>query len=290
MISVEMLNNKNIEYFNLLLHEVEEKYRYRTNFYKYYNSKSFMYKYFIRKLVRLIKFNNEYIGYIWIESFTSKSVRVADIYIKDRYIEYVNEKFPIIFKSDLVVFESFEDTNILSIVKQFKMTRIRLTKLMMMDTHISYKNTKFRAEFDMFRKNKDEKRRRDIQNLIFNEDSRVPLSTQDIFFDEKQDYYVDDLCVFIKVDNKTIGYGQVIYNREVFMIVNFGIIEEYRSKGYGRELIIKLIELSNEKGIDNLYIRVDDNNILAKKLYTSVGFNEVGNFTTWLWSKKLINL
>lgn len=288
MMVIEKLNNKNSKYFNLLLKEAEEKSKYRVDFYKNYDNKTFVYKYFLRKLVSLVKFNDKYIGYIWIDIPSNKTVQIQDMYIQKEYIQYLNEKTLLIFKSDIVLYEGLEDLNLLTLVRTFKMNRIRLTYLMKLNNEKVTTKRLSDAKFIPLIKNKDEKLRCNIQNDIFKEDTRTPLTLEDIKYDEKQEYYIDDLCVFIKVKNTIIGYGQIIFNRGIYSVVNFGIIDKFRSKGYGEDLIIKLIDLAREKGIKDLYIRVDNNNIPAKKLYRSVGFEEVGQFSTWLWAKELI--
>ena len=73
----------------------------------------------------------------------------------------------------------------------------------------------------------------------------------------------------------------------MYMIVNFGVIEEFRNNGYGYILINKLISLAVNKGITELYVRVEKNNFIAKSLYYKVGFSDVGNISTWQWKKNL---
>ncbi|MGG7177660.1 GNAT family N-acetyltransferase [Clostridium paraputrificum] len=285
---IEKLNNKNTEYFNALLDEARRKTKFRVDFYRYYDNKAFLFKYFVKKLVKLIKLHDEYIGYIWVEVPSTSSIRISDMYIKEEYLKYFNENLPLILKSNLVIYEGLEDEYQLAMVSKLKMSRIRLTQLMKLNNSIEIHKRRSNAVFLPYEKKRDAKLRCMIQNAIFKDDSRTPLSIEDIEYDEKQDYYINELCTFIKVDSKIIGYGQIIFNRGIYSLVNFGIIDKYRAQGYGEDLIIKLIEMAKNYGIDELYIRVDYNNLPAKRLYTNVGFEEIGNFSTWIWAQELL--
>ena len=44
--------------------------------------------------------------------------------------------------------------------------------------------------------------------------------------------------------------------------------------------------MSTNTGIKELYIRVEDTNIQAKKLYESLGFKEIGNISNWIWTSE----
>ena len=150
------------------------------------------------------------------------------------------------------------------------------------------KNINTKISYALYNPKNDAQIRCNLQNAIFKEDSRIPLSIEDIYYDEKQDYYLDDLSVFIKLKDRIIGYGQIIYSREMYTLVNFGILQGFRSKGYGEALICELVNLAKKKGIDNIFIRVEHDNFAARKLYDKVGFKEVGKFSTWLWSKEFV--
>lgn len=290
MIVIEKLNAKNTENFNALLQEAKSETPYRMDFYRYYDNQPFFLKYFIRKLVKLLKYRDEYIGYMWTDLPSNKSIKISDMYLKNKYISLLNKNVPLIFKSDIVLYEGYEDPLTKSLINSMKMNKIRVTNLMRLNIQNFKSNARVtNATFKDFIHGEDEKLRMDMQNSIFNEDSRTPLSLDDIKFDMKQEYYIKDLCVFIKNRNKVIGYGQIIFNRGIYLIVNFGIIEGYRREGYGKDLILKLIDMGKAKGINDLYIRVDYNNIPAKKLYKEIGFIEVGDFCSWLWAKELIN-
>lgn len=289
MVTFERLNNNNFENFKSLLKESREKVEYREDFYKYYDNKSFIFKFIIRKLVKLIKVNNNYVGYLWIENPSPKNTKLCDMYIKEEYLKYFNSTLPLVLNSNVITYECLENDYSLTLLKKLSLTRIRLTYLMKINSkNIVAKNSNPNISFALYNTREDAKIRCNLQNSIFKEDSRIPLSVEDIYHDEKQDYYLENLSLFIKLKDRVIGYGQIIYSREMYTLVNFGITPGFRGQGYGESLICELVNLAKRNGIDNIFIRVDYDNFAARKLYGKVGFREVGNFSTWLWSKDIV--
>lgn len=142
--------------------------------------------------------------------------------------------------------------------------------------------------FKHFIEGEDEELRCKIQNSVFYDKNRIPLSTNDITDEEYEDYYINNFGVFIcKNDGQAIGYGQVIYSNGAYTIVNLGIIEPYRHKGYGELLLKYLIELCSKNSIKYVYIKVERENANALSLYKKVGFKEDNPIVTWY---KKINL
>ena len=82
MVSIEKLNGKNIGHFKILSEEAKKIMGYRLDFFMFYNEKSFLGKYVTRKLMNLIKYNDKYIGYVWIQYASNKVTSIQDIYIK----------------------------------------------------------------------------------------------------------------------------------------------------------------------------------------------------------------
>ena len=288
MISFEKLNSKNIDKFYFLLNEAMDKVPFRENFKDYYDEKSFIIRFVIKKMVKIIKKDDIYVGYIWVEPQDSNSVRILDMYIKEEYIHKFNKTLPLILKSNLVTYDTFENYSSIALLQRLHFDRIRPTFLLKLDKTYSSNFNDKHLNFSIYNPIKDASTRCNMQNSIFKEENRVPLTIEDIHYDARQDYYIADLCIFIKYDNVPIGYGQIIYSRKLYTIANFGIIVAYRKKGFGKVLIKKLISAAKEKGIDTLYIRVDSTNIPAIMLYENVGFKKLGTFSSWLWSKEFI--
>ena len=69
--------------------------------------------------------------------------------------------------------------------------------------------------------------------------------------------------------------------------LGIGIRSEYRSKGIGRMLLKKLINVAHEDGYVALSLSVDPSNF-ARKLYESEGFIKVGESgTSWIYKLQL---
>ena len=83
------------------------------------------------------------------------------------------------------------------------------------------------------------------------------------------------------INNSYIGYGQIIFNREMFTIVNFGIVNDFRGIGLGKLLLHEIILYAKKSGIKNLAIRVDCTNINAINLYKWIGFKEKYKIVIW---------
>ena len=136
-------------------------------------------------------------------------------------------------------------------------------------------------QFEVLKKGRDEHIRCEIQNNIFKEDTRVPLAVEDIYFDEVQSYYFDKGSVFLKKDGRHIGYGQVIIEHNIPVIVNFGILKEYRGKGYSKSLLTYLLKIIQYNGFNNVKIKVKSTNKVALNLYKGIGFKITGETYNW---------
>jgi ribosomal protein S18 acetylase RimI-like enzyme len=127
----------------------------------------------------------------------------------------------------------------------------------------------------------DEKLRCILQNKIFSSEDRIPLRVEDIFYDQVQEYYCNDGAVFLKLDEVFIGYGQIIMRNKEPYIVNFGILPTYQNNGYGKLLLMYLLNIIYYKGKSRAKIKVELNNSSALGLYKSVGFNEMSQNAKW---------
>lgn len=136
--------------------------------------------------------------------------------------------------------------------------------------------------FKHFIEGEDEELRCEIQNSVFYDINRIPLCASDIKDEEYEDYYINNFGVFIcKKDGQAIGYGQVIYSNGAYTIVNLGILEQYRQRGYGEILLKYLIELCYHNSIKYVYIKVERENINALSLYKKIGFKEDNPIVSW---------
>lgn len=136
------------------------------------------------------------------------------------------------------------------------------------------KDNKEKYEFIPFIKGKDEEVRCKIQNEIFYEENRIPLKPRDIVYECNRKAFLKDLAFFEMKDNNIIGYGQILLLKNKYTIANFGILEEFRGKGYGEALLIHILNQAKLRGLEEVYIKVKEDNIRALNLYKKVGFKE----------------
>lgn len=249
------------------------------DFFSVYHSCSFAQQFLLRNKVRLLKSNTDIIGYLWYTVFDKNVCFINSMYIdnskfngvplKDLYGKFINFLKP---KYDVRYYYECNNTNF-SILNELGFNKCE--GVIDMKCNISdiigcsdFSN----VDFEVFKKGTHEALRCKIQNEVFKNDSRMPLEVEDIYFDELQNYYFDEGAIFIKQENKYIGYGQIIIDNNNAIIVNVGILNPYRGKGYGKELLYYLIGIIKSKGYEEVSIKVASNNFVALNLYKSMGF------------------
>ena len=92
------------------------------------------------------------------------------------------------------------------------------------------------------------------------------------------------ICV-IKMDKGNIaGCGYGVIERGFIGLYDIFVKEEYRGKGYGKEIVETILTKGKEIGIKKAYLTVVDNNTIAKNLYMQFGFKEIYKY----WYRKKI--
>ncbi|HEY8888805.1 MAG TPA: GNAT family N-acetyltransferase [Clostridium sp.] len=254
------------------------------DFFEQYDSSNIIQKLFLRKNVNLLIKEKDYLGYIWYEKQNKyhSSIYALNVLEDKNLIYYYDILIKSLVSNSLITYECEENELSIDILKKLRFNRakgyIELEK-----DNTEYLNT-FASEkitFSIVKKDKDEKIRCLLQNEIFKNDDRIPINIEDIYYDEAQEYYLDKGAIFIEFDSIPIGYGQIIVEDKKAIIVNFGIIEKYRKEGYGQSLLHYLLNLAMDNDFSKVLLRVDSNNVVALKLYQSVGFKVKKEFYTW---------
>ena len=280
---LEKLSLNNIEVFRKLYNESNKHKSYDKDFFYTYDNQNFVMKFLYRKFVKLIIVNGISIGYLWHESPVDRFTRVWSLFIDPKYYNLINEKTLSDFDNLTLVYEELDNNNKNLILKRLDFKNARYSNLMHMNLDSYIKEETNYGNFNIveFKANRDEALRCHIQNEIFGEASRKQLSIEDIYMDMLQDYYINNLCYFGVEKNKHIGYGQIINNRGMHTIVNFGTIKEARGKGLGKDLLKGIIMKAKDSGIRDLYIRVDFENEKAINLYRKIGFIDIDRVLSW---------
>ncbi|GGY15372.1 ribosomal-protein-alanine acetyltransferase [Rhodanobacter panaciterrae] len=83
-------------------------------------------------------------------------------------------------------------------------------------------------------------------------------------------------CWVLCVDADIAGYGILSMGAGEAHLLNLCIGPEYRGRGLGRHLLGRLLDIARWNGAERLFLEVRPSNPLAKALYESVGFSEIG--------------
>ena len=282
---LETLSLSNMGTFKSLYKESRSERSYDKDFFTIYNKENIFMKYIYRRFVKLIKYNESFIGFIWYEAPSEKYVKVLALYINPEYKKYIKADILKELDKHILCYEEYNTKDIILNLLGFEPI---MTTFMM---YLELSNTNFKylsndllsnkLEIRNFLIGKDEELRCKLQNDIFYEEDRKPLSIEDIYSDMVQDYYLKNHCYFLSYNNEYIGYGQIIKNRGFYTLVNFGVLEEYRRLGFGTLFIKYIIDICKNNNINDLYIRVDEENNEAIKLYKKIGFNILDEIFLW---------
>jgi len=258
------------------------------DFFQQYDNSNIIQKMFLRKNINLLLEKNNYIGYIWFEKHNKHYSSINSInVIQDDHLIYYYEALISPLKNDSLITYECEDNEVnIDILSKLGFKRVK--GFMELEKQCNEYVIKARPDnitFSIVEKDKDEKVRCILQNEIFNNDDRIPINIEDIYYDEAQEYYFDNGAIFIELDNTPIGYGQIIVEDNVAIIVNFGIIGKYRKGGYGKVLLCYLLNIAKDNDFSKVSLKVDSNNVDAFKLYRSLGFSIKREVYTWQKTK-----
>lgn len=302
MIKIERLSSHNWDQFVKLHKIMESKHIYDKNFIAYYNKQNFFTKSLSKKFVKLFKSDDEYIGYIWHEPPFDTNIKIWSLFIKYDYIDKINSKLLSQFDNSILSYDAIDSQQTNDILNKLGFTECITTYLMELNSEnlnfSSIQDCKLKINHELIKKyniksdeceikfrkyidGKDEEIRCNIQNQIFESKNRVPLTYHDIYSDTMQSYYIKNMSLFIQLDDKEIGFGQIIYSRSMHTIVNFGIIPDFRGYGLSKILLRELLILCNNNHITTVNLRVASNNKIAINLYLSQGFKEKYKISSW---------
>lgn len=252
----------------------------KEDFFKVYNELNIFEKFLYNKNVKLLKCNKEYIGYIWVNNICKNFYKINSMTINSSNDNiFLYKKF----------FESFKKGTLFEVDCDFNMSLIEIgfkevNKLFEMKVKLEEKydiELPSKISFKTFEKGEDEDIRCDLQNRIFKTTSRIEIDIDDIVFEEGQKYYLNEGSIFIKYGEKFIGYGQLIKENNKVSIVNFGILDEFRNKGYSKILLKYLLNIAIDNNFKDIYLKCNSNNTKALKLYKDHNFKVEKEFCTW---------
>ena len=83
-------------------------------------------------------------------------------------------------------------------------------------------------------------------------------------------------CWVLCVDARVAGYGILSMGAGEAHVLNICIDPDYRWQGLGRHLLRRLLDVARWNGAERVFLEVRPSNPLAKMLYDSMGFVEIG--------------
>ena len=254
------------------------------NFFDEYNSMNYAFQFFLLKKIKILKYHSDFVGYSWNRYNTNiNSISVID---SCNMYEGFNELISVIKGNSNLNYQCMKnDFNFEILTKSgFKKKdgTLELVKHLEGYSNIVYDEN---ISFEVVDKGPLEKMRCELQNDIFKDASRVPLTMEDIYFDEIQKYYLKAGSILIKYKGEYIGYGQIIIEFNNATIVNFGILQKYRNRGFGKLLLSHLLNIISDYNHNIAFIKVKSYNEVALNLYTSCGFKIHNESYNWVLNR-----
>lgn len=83
-------------------------------------------------------------------------------------------------------------------------------------------------------------------------------------------------CWLLCMDGVIAGYGILSMGAGEAHVLNICIGADWRGRGLGRHLLGRLVDIARWNGAERIFLEVRPSNPLAKALYESVGFCEIG--------------
>lgn len=83
-------------------------------------------------------------------------------------------------------------------------------------------------------------------------------------------------CWALCADGLIVGYGILSTGAGEAHLLNLCVGPEHRGRGLGRHLLGRLLEIAKWNRAERIFLEVRPSNPLAKALYQSVGFKQVG--------------
>jgi [ribosomal protein S18]-alanine N-acetyltransferase len=83
-----------------------------------------------------------------------------------------------------------------------------------------------------------------------------------------------------------LGYGVLSAAANEAHILNVVIDAHWRGFGFGKQLVKRLIDQARWHRAERIFLEVRESNVAARKLYFSLGFNEIGHRSGYYPARK----
>lgn len=288
MYRVYNLNKYDIKLFLKLNNSRKKFNKLNKDFISVYSDSNSIHQLILRKKIKVLKKNHELKGYIWAENSSKNIVKINSMSVlgNENTIEGYKYLLDSIKSPSLISYDCIKNPYNYYVLESLGFNRIK--GYMEMEVIINEPigiNLLEKISFKQLIKGKDENLRLHLQNEIFKSEDRIPLDIGDIYYDEMQDYYLEDSSIFIKLNDIFMGYGQVIFKEGIHQIINFGILNNFQNKGLGSAFMKHLLNLIYLKGYNRARIKVDLFNYPAIAMYKKLGFKEIEEYSNWYLKK-----
>ncbi len=79
-----------------------------------------------------------------------------------------------------------------------------------------------------------------------------------------------------KKENEILGFAGVMITKPEMEIMNIVTKKSERGNGIGTFLLNKILEIAKNNNIETIFLEVNEQNKIAKKMYKNAGFTECG--------------
>ena len=84
------------------------------------------------------------------------------------------------------------------------------------------------------------------------------------------------ICLVMEQADQLVGYAVLMMVLDEAHLLNISVDKAYQGKGWGRYLLLHMMDVGRGKGGLNMFLEVRPSNHSALGLYESMGFNEMG--------------
>lgn len=276
MYRLETLNNSNLNFIN----EFDITNEYKEELIEICTNKNIFKKLLLGKNIKYIKSQQKYIGFLWYSKLQYQVYKIHCIKFIPEYstFEYYKEVFKFFNSCNSIIISENNNLNTTLLIKLgFSVERAIIEMERDINSYEEQNNDE-NISFATFKEGKDEKHRCLIQNKVFDSANRQSINKEDIIYEKYQNYYIPEGCIFIKHKGVNVGYGQLIKKDSKIYIANFGILPEYRGKGYGKKLLKYIVNIAHDLGNSKIYLKCDKKNIEAVNLYIGERFKTIDTY------------
>jgi GNAT superfamily N-acetyltransferase len=110
----------------------------------------------------------------------------------------------------------------------------------------------------------------------------INLETKETIENMLKNIRNDIISVYKTKNGIFVGCGYGVIEHGFVGLFDIIIKEEFRGKGYGREIVETILARAKETGVNKAYLAVVNNNLIAKNLYGKIGFKEIYKY----WYRK----